>query len=313
MAALTAVVHLCKHGDHIICCDDSYGGTQRLLRTIAGPIYNISSSYVDFNNPGTLEKEIQKNPNTTLIMFETPSNPTLKIIDIQNVVTVAKKYNILTSCDNTFSSLNGSQPLSFGVDVVVHAITKYINGHSDVLGGVVLTANPELHGKLRHIQNSIGAVLSPFDSYLALRGVKTLSIRMEKCEKNAMAIATYLENHKKVSKVLYPGLKSHPQHELACKQMKSFGGMISFFVDGDLSDCKSLLSNLKVFALAESLGAVESLIESPALMTHQSVPVERLKEVGVEPNLVRVSVGIEDVEDLINDFDQAFSFVGEKN
>ena len=310
MAALTTVVHLCKHGDHIICCDDSYGGTQRLLRTIAGPIYNISSSYIDFNEPGALEKELKQYPNTTLIMFETPSNPTLKIIDFEKVVKVAKKYNVLTSCDNTFASLNGSQPLTFGVDIVVHAITKYINGHSDVVGGVVLTSNIELYKKFKHLQNSMGACLSPFDSYMAMRGVKTLSIRMERCEQNAMEIATYLENHTKVEKVLYPGLRSHPQHELACRQMSSFGGMISFFVKGDLNDCRTLLSNLKLFTLAESLGAVESLIESPALMTHHSVPLERLKEAGVEPNLVRVSVGIENVKDLINDFEQAFSFVG---
>ena len=262
MSALTAVVHLCKHGDHIICCDDAYGGTQRLLRTVAGPIYNISSSYIDFNAPGALENELEKFPNTTMIIFETPSNPTLKIIDFEKVVNVAKKYNVLTSCDNTFASLNGSQPFTFGVDIVVHAITKYINGHSDVVGGVVLTADLKLHQRLKHIQNSIGGVLSPFDSYMALRGVKTLGIRMERCEKNAMVIAKYLENHSKVSRVFYPGLLSHPQYDIACKQMTSFGGMISFLVDGDLNDCRIFLSNLKVFTLAESLGAVESLIES---------------------------------------------------
>ncbi len=306
VSALSAVIHCCKHGDHIICCDDAYSGTQRLLRTIAAPIYNISSSYVDFNEDGKLAAEIFKFPNTTLIMFETPSNPTLKLIDFKTVVKAVQRKHIFTMCDSTFMSPAGQSPLTFGIDMVVHSTTKYVNGHSDVLGGVVCTNNDNLKKKLRHYQNACGCVLSPFDSYLVLRGVKTLSLRMDRHESNALKLASWLEQHPQVESVRYPGLQSHPQHDLACKQMFSFGGMIAFKIKGGLKAARTFLNRVKVFTLAESLGAVESLIESPALMTHHNVPEERLREAGVAPNLIRVSVGIEAIEDLIQDLDAAF-------
>ena len=306
VSALSAIIHCCKHGDHIICCDDAYSGTQRLLRTIAAPIYNISSSYVDFNEDGKLAAEISKFPNTTLIMFETPSNPTLKLIDFHTVVKAVQRKRIFTMCDSTFMSPAGQSPLTFGIDMVVHSTTKYVNGHSDVLGGVVCTNNDYLKKKLRHYQNACGCVLSPFDSYLVLRGVKTLSLRMDRHESNALKLASWLEQHPQVESVRYPGLPSHPQYDLACKQMFSFGGMIAFKIKGGLEAARTFLNRVKVFTLAESLGAVESLIESPALMTHHNVPEERLREAGVEPNLIRVSVGIEAVEDLIEDLDAAF-------
>ena len=311
MSALAALVHCCKHGDHVVCCSDIYSGTQRLLRTIAEPIYNISSSYVDFaeDNGNALRKELRDNPNTKLIIFETPSNPTLKIIDftiVVNIVKEMKNMKIITACDSTFMSPYGQNPLQFGVDMVVHSVTKYVNGHSDVVGGVVCTNDSKILKSLRHYQNAVGGVLSPFDSYLVLRGVKTLALRMEQHEKNALELASWLENHRKVESVSYPGLSSHPQHKIALKQMHCFGGMVSFRIIGE---ARKLLENVKIFTLAESLGAVESLIESPALMTHHHVPKERLLEAGVAPNLIRISVGIESIEDLISDLEQAFLHV----
>jgi len=305
MAATTAIIHLLKSGDHVISIDDVYGGTQRYFRKTVSPTYNITFDFVDFNDTQLLESKIT--PKTKLLWLETPTNPTLKISDIAEVSKVAKKHNLLLVVDNTFMSPYFQNPLDHGADIVMHSITKYINGHSDVVMGVVATSDDAVYEKLRFIQNGVGAVPSPFDSYLALRGLKTLHVRMQKHEKNAQVIAEFLESHNNVEKVYYPGLKSHPQHEIAKKQLHGYGGMITFYVKGGLAKAKSVLEKFKVFTLAESLGAVESLAESPAIMTHASVPKEHRETLGIHDNLIRLSVGIEGLPDLIKDLDNALA------
>ncbi|RME17908.1 MAG: cystathionine gamma-synthase [Bdellovibrio sp.] len=304
-AASTIVMHLLKSGDHVIACDDMYGGSFRLFDKV---IKNngIEFSYVDLTNAENLESAIQ--PNTRLIWVETPSNPTLKISPIKKITEIASKKNILTAVDNTFMSPYFQNPLSLGADIVIHSATKYISGHSDVLAGVVVTNIDALAEKIKFLSKSMGPVLSPFDSYLALRSLKTLALRMEAHQKNALAIAKWLEDHPKVEKVLYPGLESHPQHTLAKEQMKGYGGMISFYLKGGLKESKSFLEGVQIFSLAESLGGVESLIEHPAIMTHSSVPKEVRQQLGIEDNLIRLSVGVENVNDLIADLEQAFHF-----
>lgn len=305
MAATTAVVHLLKQGDHVISIDDVYGGTQRYFRRTCNPTYGIDFDFVDMSVAENIEKAIR--PNTKLIWLETPTNPTLKITDIGMVAEVAKKHGLILVVDNTFMSPYFQNPLLHGATIVLHSITKYINGHSDVVMGCVITNDDEIYTKLRFIQNGIGAVPSPFDAYLALRGLKTLHVRMAAHAKNAQAVAEYLEAHPKVDRVIYPGLPSHPQHAIAKKQQKGFGGMITFYVKGDIENARSFLENVKIFTLAESLGAVESLAESPAIMTHASVPKEHRMKLGISDTLIRLSVGIEGLPDIIADIEHALA------
>ena len=304
-AATATVMHLLNAGDHVISVDDVYGGTQRYFKRIASHTNNITYTFVDFNVEGEFEQAITEK--TKLVWLETPTNPTLKISDIAKVAAVCKQKGILLAVDNTFMTPYFQKPLDLGADIVVHSITKYINGHSDVVGGVVCTNNEELYTKFKFLQNGLGAILSPFDSYMALRGLKTLALRMEQHYKNAQTIAEFLEAHPNVEKVYYPGLPSHPQHEIAKKQATGHGGMITFFLKGGLEESRKFLEALKLFVLAESLGAVESLAEHPAIMTHASVPPETRAKLGISDSLIRLSVGIEEIEDLLNDLKGGFS------
>ncbi len=303
-AESTLLLTLLKSGDHIIAFDDLYGGTKRLFK-ILSENYNIEVSYVDARFLDNVKRAIKKN--TRLIWLESPTNPLMKLCDIKEISKIAKENNIITILDNTFLSPVFQKPLELGADIVIHSTTKYINGHSDSVGGAIMLNDEKIYEKLKFNQNAIGAILSPFDSYMVIRGIKTLTLRMLKHEENAKKIAEFLENHPKVEKVYYPGLKSYPQHELALKQMKGFGGMLSFEIKGKLKDAKKFVESLKIFSLAESLGGVESLIEIPYIMTHTSLSEEEKKKVGIGENLIRVSVGIEDVEDLIEDLEIAFS------
>lgn len=295
---------LLKAGDHVIAFEDLYGGTKRLFNTIFNRNFNVQFSYVDARDTENIKREIR--PNTRLIWLETPTNPLMRLCDLEGISGIAREKGILTVVDNTFMSPYFQRPLDFGMDIVVHSTTKYLNGHSDSVGGAVMVSNEELYGSLKFNQNAIGAIMSPFDSYMVLRGIKTLAVRMERHHKNAMEIARYLGEYPKVKRIYYPGLESHPQHELAMRQMSGFGGMISFEIDGGLKEARRFLEGLTIFSLAESLGGVESLIEHPALMTHASIPREEREKVGITDSLIRVSVGIEDVKDLIDDMDNAF-------
>lgn len=301
-AVATLAMSLLKNGDHIVAFDDLYGGTRRLFNEVLSNL-GFEFTYVDARNPKNVEKAIQKN--TRMFWLETPTNPLMKLCDIKAISEIGRERNILTVVDNTFMSPYFQNPLDLGADIALHSTTKYLGGHSDVVGGAIMLSNAELYHKLKFSQNAIGAVPSPFDCFLVLRGIKTLAIRMERHNFNAQKIATYLESHPKVKKVNYPGLKSHPQHELAKKQMSGFGGMLSFEIDGNLTDVKAFLKRVRIFTLAESLGGVESLIEHPALMTHASIPQKEREKIGIKDNLVRISVGIEDVEDLTEDLTQA--------
>lgn len=304
-SATNIVLHLLKAGEHVLAGDDMYGGTFRLFDKVMTQ-HGLNFSYVDFTKMDQIEKAIK--PETKMIWLETPTNPTLKIFNIKKIAEFAKSKSLLLAVDNTFMSPYFQNPADLGADLVVHSTTKYIGGHSDVLGGAILTNSDELSEKLQFLVNSIGSVASPFDSYMSLRSLKTLSVRMKQHEKNAMAIAKYLSEHPKVDKVVYPGLKSHPQFDLAQSQMKGFGGMITFYIKGGMDSARSFLENVNVFTLAESLGGVESLVEHPGIMTHASVPEKRRQELGIDDSLIRLSVGIEDVQDLITDLDQAFRF-----
>ncbi|KAL6068943.1 Cystathionine gamma-synthase [Balamuthia mandrillaris] len=305
-ATTVTILHLLSKDDHVVAMDDCYGGTYRYFTKVATPM-GLNFTLIDFNVEGALEGAIT--PKTKLIWMETPTNPMLKIVDIAKVAEIAKKNNLLLVVDNTFMSPYFQNPLDLGADMVMHSVSKYINGHSDVIGGIVCTNNEQLHTRLRFLQNSIGAVPSPMDCFLITRGMKTLHVRMRQHEANAIEIAKFLEAHDKIEKVVYPGLPTHPQHELAKKQMKGFGGMVTFYVKGGLEGARTLLSNLKIIALAESLGACESLIESPAIMTHASVPPEERAKLGISDSLCRLSVGIEDVEDLLADLASALDKV----
>ncbi len=303
-AATTTVLHLLKAGDHVIAGDDLYGGTVRLFDRVFTQM-GIEITYVDLLRPENFDK--QKKPNTKLVWIETPTNPLLKIIDIKAVSERAHAAGVMVAVDNTFMSPYFQRPLTLGADLVVHSTTKYIGGHSDVVGGAVVTSNAALAEKLAFLSNSMGAIESPFDSFMCLRSLKTLGVRMRAHEQNAKVIAEHLSKHPKVKKVIYPGLSSHPQHELAKRQMNGFGGMMTIYLNGDLSATKRFVERLKIFSLAESLGGVESLVDHPAIMTHASVPVERRKQLGIDDSLVRLSVGIENVEDLISDLNNALS------
>lgn len=300
------IMHALPAGSTILCGDDVYGGTYRLFTTVFNSLHNFI--FIDTTDVKKVEKAIKEH-SPAMLWIETPTNPLLKISDIAAIAKVAKKAKVMTVVDNTFMSPYFQNPLDLGADIVMHSMTKYINGHSDVVGGCLMTNDEVMYKKLWVLQNSIGPSQSPFDSWLVLRGIKTLAIRMEAHAKNAMKIATYLEKHPKVERVVYPGLKSHPGHQIAKKQMSGFGGMITFFLKGDLKKCKKFLTEVKLFSLAESLGGVESLIEHPAIMTHASVPKKVRESIGLTDNLIRLSVGIEDIDDLINDLDKAFSKV----
>ncbi len=302
--AMTTVLHLLKKGDHVVCCDDVYGGTYRLFTKVIAN-NGIDFTFTDLTNAENLKKEIQKN--TKLVWIETPTNPLLKLIDIEKISEICRSKKLLCVVDNTFMSPFFQNPLDLGADLVVHSTTKYLNGHSDVIGGAIVTNNPELHDQLLFLVNAMGTIPGPFDSWLVLRGIKTLALRMKAHEQNALKIASFLETHPAIEKVIYPGLKSHPQHSLAKKQMRGFGGMMSIVVKGGLNPAKKLLQKTSLFSLAESLGGVESLIEHPAIMTHASVEKSIREKGGIVDGLVRLSVGIEHADDLISDLKQALS------
>lgn len=302
-AATTTIMHLFKNGDHVIAGDDMYGGTFRIFDKVVRN-NGIDFSFVDLNQMSNLEAAITSK--TKLIWLETPTNPTMKLFDIRKICEIAHKNNILVAVDNTFMSPYFQKPLLLGADIVVHSATKYIGGHSDVVGGAIVVSKPELGERIAFLSNAIGAIQGPFDSFLALRSLKTLPLRMKAHAHNAQAIAEFLESHPQVSKVFYPGLKSHPQHALAKEQMTGFGGMITFYIDGGLAASRKFLESLQVFSLAESLGGVESLIEHPGIMTHASVPLEVRQKLGIDDTLIRVSVGVEDLEDLMADLKYAF-------
>jgi cystathionine beta-lyase/cystathionine gamma-synthase len=308
LAAIATLLDCLDHGAHVVAADDLYGGTRRLFERVRKHSSGLQASYVDLGEEGALEKAIR--PDTKLIWVETPTNPLLKLADLAQVAEIGRQRGILTAADNTFASPFIQRPLEFGFDLVMHSTTKYLNGHSDMVGGAMVVGdNAALREKLAFLHNAVGSVQGPFDSFLALRGLKTLALRMERHCASALKIAQWLERHPKVRRVLYPGLQSHPQHALAKAQMRAFGGMISVELATDLAGAKTFLERCGLFALAESLGGVESLIEHPALMTHGSIPADVRAALGIGDALVRLSVGIEDADDLIGDLDQALQAV----
>lgn len=303
LAATSLIMHALPAKSKILCGDDVYGGTYRMFTKVFQDIHDFE--FVDTTDLAGLEKKI-KATKPALVWLETPTNPMLKISDIAAVAKIAKKAKAMVVVDNTFMSPYFQNPLALGADIVVHSMTKYINGHSDVVGGALMLNGGAFYEKLKFLQNAVGPCLAPFDSWLVLRGIKTLAIRMEATAKNAQKVAEFLEKHPKVKSVIYPGLKSHAQHAIAKKQMSGFGGMITFFLKGGLKESRKFLESVEVFALAESLGGVESLIEHPAIMTHASIPAETRKKLGIHDNLIRLSVGIENLDDLLGDLEQAF-------
>jgi cystathionine gamma-lyase len=304
LAASATVMHLFKAGDHVVAMDDMYGGTFRLFEQVLRD-RGLEFAYADLTGPANLEAA--STPRTRGVWVETPTNPTLKLVDLEAVAAVARRRGWITICDNTFMSPYFQTPLALGIDVVVHSATKYLNGHSDVIGGVVVTDRDDLAERLAFLQNAIGAVAGPMDSWLVMRGVKTLPLRMRQHAENAMAVARFLETHPRIARVSYPGLPSHPQHALAARQMRGFGGMVTCELKGGLDDARRFLERLRLFALAESLGGVESLVEHPAIMTHASIPPERRAALGLSDSMVRLSVGIEHVDDLLDDLRQALA------
>jgi len=305
VAAISACVELLSPGDHVIAMNDLYGGTVRLFNEIKTLSQGIEVTYVDMTDmQNVLEAKTDK---TKMIFVETPTNPLLRVVDLSAIADFAKAENILSVCDNTFASPYVQQPLNHGIDIVLHSATKYLGGHSDLIAGALVIGKKDdaLISKMANIVNSLGPITGAFDSYLILRSLKTLAVRMERHCENALAIAKHFESHKEISEVIYPGLTNHPQHELASKQMKGFGGIISMNIKGGLEKSKSFLERTEIFALAESLGGVESLIEHPALMTHASLPKDRREKIGISDGLVRLSVGLESLDDLIEDIEQA--------
>lgn len=303
VSAIHSITGLLKSGDHMIVSDNIYGGTYRLFEKIMTN-YDIKFSWVDFEDLNVVENEIK--PNTKIIFIETPTNPMLKLIDIKAVSSLAHKYSLLCIVDNTFMTPYFQKPLLYGADIVIHSSTKYLNGHSDVIGGIVIMNDEEIFKKIKFIQNSIGAVPSPFDCWLVLRSLKTLAVRMKQHNQNALEIANYLQKNKKINKVIYPGLPSHPQFELAKTQMTGFGGIVTIELQ-DIEQTKNFFRKLKIFTLAESLGGVESLVNHAATMTHASLSKEEKERLGISDSLIRISVGIEDIEDLINDLEHALN------
>ncbi|KAB2493247.1 bifunctional cystathionine gamma-lyase/homocysteine desulfhydrase [Priestia endophytica] len=304
MAAITSVVLLFQKGDHFLLSDDVYGGSFRVITKVLSR-FGIEATFVDTSKVENIEPAIKKN--TKAIFIETPTNPLLKITNIKEAAAIAKRYNLLTIVDNTFSTPYWQNPLTLGADIVLHSATKYLGGHSDVVAGLAVVNNKKLGDDLHFVQNSTGAILSPHDSWLLMRGIKTLGIRMEEHEQNAREIVDFLVQHKEVKNVYYPGLSSHPNHSIAVTQARGFGGMISFEVETE-EKARELVKKTKYFTLAESLGAVESLISIPALMTHASIPKERREQLGITDGLIRISVGLEDKDDLIEDLKEALSF-----
>jgi cystathionine gamma-lyase len=308
MAAEDTLLHLLESGDHVVACDDVYGGTFRLFHRVLERA-GLSFTFVDATRIENVEAAIGER--TRLIWLESPTNPLLKLIDINAVSRLAHQRNIIVAVDNTFASPYCQRPLELGADVVHYSTTKYLGGHSDVVGGALITSNDGLYERLHFLQNAVGGVPGAFDSWLVLRGLKTLAVRMRQHSANAQQIGCFLEQHARVKRVYYPGLESHPQHALAKRQMVGgFGGMLSFEVHGGVDAAREVARRTRLFTLAESLGGVESLIELPALMTHASLPVERRAEIGIDDGLIRLSVGIEEVEDLIADLDQALAAIG---
>ena len=304
MAATDALISTLNAGDHVLSCDDVYGGTYRLLKRVRER-HGILSDFVDFGDVKNIEKHIR--PETKLIWMESPTNPLLKILDIRAICELAHSRGILVAVDNTFMTPYFQQPLKLGADVVMHSVTKFLNGHSDVVGGAIVTSNQGLYEQLKFIQNAVGGVPAPMDCFLTLRGLKTLHLRMQRHQENAFDIANYLIVRKEVTWVRYPGLKSHPQHDLATKQATGYGGMVSFELKGGLEAARKFVKGLKLFALAESLGGVESLCDHPAIMTHASVPPEERAKLGISDGLLRLSVGIESSGDQLLDLEHAFA------
>src|SRR5437763_1650544 len=302
LAATDAVLHLCNAGDHVILGDDLYGGTFRIADKVFKRL-GIEFTYIDMTEPKRIEAAIR--PATKLLWTETPTNPMLKIVDLARVAEICRRRDIVSVCDNTFATPFFQRPLDLGFDVVAHSMTKYLNGHSDVVAGALVTGRDDLHEKLAFLQNAVGAVLGPFDSFLVLRGLKTLHVRMERHEANARAIGEALRAHPKVARATWPGFPEHPQHALAKKQMRGLGRMLTFVIKGGLPAARSFLRAVRIFACAESLGGVESLIEHPAIMTHPSVPPETRRMLGIDDGFIRLSVGIENGQDLVDDLTQA--------
>lgn len=306
MAAINTVMDLLDHDSHVIANNDLYGGTFRLFDKVKTRTSNLSFSFVDMENPAAVTAAIR--PNTRMIWLETPSNPMLKLADLHAIAAIAKQYQLISVADNTFATPWIQRPLEFGFDIVIHSATKYLNGHSDIVGGVaVIGDNAELAEKMNFLQNASGAIAAPFDSFLVMRSLKTLSLRMERHCENAINLCNWLEKHAKIAQVIYPGLKSHSQHALAKRQMHAFGGMIGVVLRGDLETAKRFLARCELFTLAESLGGVESLIEHPAIMTHAAIPADMRQSLGIVDSFVRLSVGIEYIDDLINDLDYALN------
>lgn len=305
LAAMSAALDLLPAGSHMIACDDLYGGSYRLFERVRKNTANLSVTYVDMTDMKQVEAAWR--PETRMIWAETPTNPILKVIDLEKVAAFAKAKKILSVADNTFGTPWAQRPLDYGFDLVVHSATKYLGGHSDMIGGALVTSNKDLADQLKFIQNATGGILGPFESFLALRGLKTLDVRLERQCASAQRIAEWLEKHPMIEKVYYPGLPSHPQHALAKKQMKGCGAVLSATIRADLNAVARMLSSCRIFTLAESLGAVESLIEHPAIMTHATIPADQRKALGIDDGLIRLSVGVESVEDLIADLDQAFA------
>jgi len=304
LAAAATVLELLDDGARVAAMDDLYGGTHRLFERVRRRSAGLTVDYADLSREGTLEELLR--PETRMIWVESPTNPLLKLVDLERVAALARKRAIISVCDNTFATPWAQRPLELGFDLVLHSATKYLNGHSDMVGGIVAVGeNRELAERLAFLQNAVGAVAGPFDSFLALRGLKTLALRMERHCANASTIAAWLARHPKIERVIYPGLASHPQHALARRQMPGFGGMVTAFIRGGLEPSRRFLERCEIFALAESLGGVESLIEHPAIMTHSSIPAEKRAALGITDGLVRLSVGVEDAQDLLADLEQA--------
>ena len=304
MAAMATVLELLDTGSHVLAMDDLYGGSRRLFEQVRERSAGLTFTFADLSDTTVAASLIR--PETRMIWVESPTNPMLALVDLNALAALAKEKELLLAVDNTFASPYLQRPLEFGAQIVVHSATKYLNGHSDVVGGCVVVNDDALAERIGYLQNAVGAVAGPFDSFLALRGLKTLALRMDRHCENSLAIARWLERHPQVERVIYPGLESHPQHKLATRQMSGFGGMITFFIKGGLEEARRFLERCRIFALAESLGGVESLIEHPAIMTHASIPADKRAELGISDTLIRLSVGVEALEDLIADLAYAF-------
>jgi len=305
MAATGTILELLDTGSRVVAMDDLYGGTRRLFSGVRQRSAGLRFSYVDLSDTSAAAEALADD--VAMVWIESPTNPLLKLVDLDAIVALAKNSGALVVVDNTFATPFLQRPLERGCDIVMHSATKFLNGHSDMVGGIVAVNDKALADRMAYLQNSIGAVAGPFDSFLALRGLKTLDVRMERHCRNAQRIAEWLEGHEKVERVIYPGLASHPQHELAARQMPGFGGIVTFFIKGDLGDARRFLERCDLFSLAESLGGVESLVDHPAIMTHASVPAVERAKLGISDTLIRLSVGIEDCDDLIADLDAALS------